>query len=122
MAPCAETEDSVVALSHAQEQMWTLYELDRQSPAYSSPTVEWLEGELDSELMLEAIRWLGCAQHSLRTRYGYDSASSEAAQLVEPIESLELAIQHCDVGSVGDAQLLLDGELSDVYFPEQSKP
>ena len=106
----AQAEHSAVPLSYAQEQMWAIYEMDHSSAAYSMPDIQWLQGELCVELLVQATVSVASSQHSLRTRYGY-SEDGVPAQWVARCCEWEVPVSIKSVGSVAMVNQLLDNEL-----------
>ena len=59
---CAST---AYPLSYSQQQMWVLYEMDRESAAYSVPREWWLNGQLSMCALTGAVQSVA-AQHEMR--------------------------------------------------------
>ena len=77
-------------LSHGQEALWFLYELDRSSTAYNTLYAPRLSGDLDATLFEAAVEDLTRRHPVLRTRFG--SAGGQPYQEVLPGQSANLEI------------------------------
>ena len=97
-------------MSYLQEQMWTLYELDRSSAAYNSIKVYWLQGELHAEQLSKSVAFVAASQSSLRTRYGYGNDGAPL-QWIVPDEKWMLPMYECSVGTMNEAKELLRFEV-----------
>lgn len=98
--------------------MWALYELDRSSVAYSSPTVQWFRGRVGSQLLVLCINHMAAVQHSLRTRYGYQDNSGsggDAVQWVVQQTAFTVPIVELVVTTEDEAQCELQQQLHTVF-------
>ncbi|SDL19260.1 non-ribosomal peptide synthase domain TIGR01720/amino acid adenylation domain-containing protein, partial [Pseudomonas delhiensis] len=80
-------------LSHAQQRMWFLWQLDPQGAAYHLPSVLNIRGALDLAALQGAFDWLVRRHESLRTRF--EAVDGRALQRVSPELSLRLMVQDC---------------------------
>ncbi|MEO0974376.1 MAG: condensation domain-containing protein, partial [Pseudomonadota bacterium] len=65
-------EDAVLPLSHAQERLWFLNHLERDSAFYNIPMALRLRGQLDVEAMRCAVNAVVERHEVLRTTFGAD--------------------------------------------------
>ena len=85
--------DGELPLSHAQQRMWFLWQLEPDSAAYHLPSVLHIRGALDREALQGAFDWLVQRHESLRTRF--EAVEGRAVQRVSPALPLPIASRDC---------------------------
>ncbi|MEU7291924.1 amino acid adenylation domain-containing protein [Streptomyces exfoliatus] len=85
-------------LSHAQERLWLLHQLDPESPAYNEPLLYRIHGDLDVEALRAALRHLVDRHDVLRTSLVLED--DRPVQRVEETARVELTV--ADLRGAGD--------------------
>src|SRR5205085_1168158 len=78
-------------LSHAQQRLWFLHQLEPRDSSYNLPTVLHLEGELNAQALREALTLLVARHEILRTVYL--PADPQPLQVPLPPEPVPLAVE-----------------------------
>lgn len=86
----ARAPDATPVLSFAQQRLWFLDQLDPGSPAYNVPFAVRAEGDLDAELLTQAVTEVIARHESLRTTIRSERGRPVAVIADEPC----LAIEH----------------------------
>src|SRR5688500_15921421 len=87
----AEQEVYTFPLSHAQQGLWLLSQLQLQSPAYHIPAAYRLRGPLDAEVLERALNEIVARHEVLRTTFAL--LDGEPAQVVAPARPVALPVQ-----------------------------
>ncbi|MEU8542175.1 amino acid adenylation domain-containing protein [Streptomyces sp. NPDC048717] len=94
-----------VRLSHAQERLWFLHQLDPDDPAYNEPLVYRVRGPLDTEALRTAVQAVADRHDALRTAFvldGEDPVLVVRDHLEIPLDVRDISAD-CERG--GDAWL-----------------
>src|SRR3569833_1334377 len=91
-------------LSHAQQRLWFLQQMEGTSADYHIPMGLRLRGSLDRQALRHALNDLVERHESLRTRF--QTRQGEAFQLIEPA-SIGLPLRYDDFGALPDAEARL---------------
>ncbi|AVZ74466.1 hypothetical protein SLUN_22185 [Streptomyces lunaelactis] len=89
-------------LSHAQERLWLLHQLDPETAAYNEPLVYRLHGDVDVEALHTALRHLADRHDILRTSLVLDG--DRPVQRVEESARVELAVEDLRGEGAGTAE------------------
>ncbi|MFI5801201.1 condensation domain-containing protein, partial [Streptomyces sp. NPDC051677] len=105
--------DEPPRLSHMQEPLWFLHQLDRDSPAYNEPVAYTLRGDLDVPALEEALRIVVRRHETLRTAFA-PGAADVPVQLIAGDADATLQVE--DLRSVPEPQrrAFLDARLAEV--------
>src|SRR5690242_9031317 len=87
-------------LSHAQQGMYFLYQLQESSSAYHVPLAWRVNGALDVEALHAALNDVIARHEALRTRF--ESTPDGAVQIVEPALPIALPVLDLSVARNGD--------------------
>jgi len=80
-------------LSHAQQRLWFITQLEENSTQYNIPEALRLRGDLDCEAMERAINAIVARHEILRTRF--DEIDGEPVQIIEPELRIALSLEDC---------------------------
>ncbi len=80
-------------LSHAQQRLWFITQLEENSTQYNIPEALRLRGELDCETLERAINAIVARHEILRTRF--DEIDGEPVQIIEPELRIALSMEDC---------------------------
>jgi amino acid adenylation domain-containing protein len=69
----AGISEYVLPASLAQRRLWVLHQLDATGAAYNMPLALWLDGSLDRDRLLAALRCIAARHETLRTRFGIEA-------------------------------------------------
>ncbi len=86
IAPVSRTGE--LPMSAAQQRLWFLHELDRDSIEYNAPHVLRLEGELDATALVTAVNQVVARHESLRTTF--TEVAGRGVQVVHPVREVEV--------------------------------
>lgn len=89
-------------LSHAQERLWLLHQLDPESPAYNEPLVYRIHGDLDVEALRAALRHLVARHDILRTSLVLED--DRPVQRAEESAGVQLAVADLRGAADGGAE------------------
>ncbi|KQT68984.1 MULTISPECIES: amino acid adenylation domain-containing protein [unclassified Aureimonas] len=95
-------------LSHAQERLWFLDRLERDSPAYNIPTALRLDGDLDAGALEAAFAALVERHEILRTRFA--EIDGAPAQIVMDTRAVPFALEDLTGGREAETVALLEAE------------
>ncbi|MDU9390189.1 non-ribosomal peptide synthase/polyketide synthase [Pseudomonas sp. zfem002] len=87
----AVERDRPLALSHAQQRQWILWQLDPQSAAYNIPAALRLSGALDVDALRRSFAALIARHETLRTTFREDG--EQAVQIVHPAGDFALPVE-----------------------------
>ncbi len=87
-------------LSHGQQRLWFLDQLEGGSPQYNLPEALWLRGVLDLPALRKTINTIVARHESLRTHFGY--ADGEPFQIIESHLSVDMPIE--DLSALSEAE------------------
>lgn len=96
-------------LSHSQERMWFLHELDAKGAAYNIVDAVRFDGDLDVEALRRAVGVVAARHESMRTRYG--AAAGEPRQTIG--ETVQVELDVVDLDGVTDADSRLAAVIRD---------
>jgi amino acid adenylation domain-containing protein len=80
-------------LSHAQQRLWFINQLEENSTQYNIPDALRLRGHLDCEALERAINTIVARHEILRTRF--DEIDGEPVQIIEPELRITLSLEDC---------------------------
>jgi amino acid adenylation domain-containing protein len=80
-------------LSHAQQRLWFITQLEENSTQYNIPEALRLRGELDCEALERAINTIVARHEILRTRFA--EIDGEPVQIIEPELRIALSLEDC---------------------------
>lgn len=80
-------------LSHAQQRLWFITQLEENSTQYNIPEALRLHGELDCEALERAINAIVARHEILRTRF--TEVDGEPVQIIEPELQIALSMEDC---------------------------
>ncbi len=93
-APIEPVEEAAdYALSHAQQRLWVLHQLEESSVVYNVTGALLLEGNLNQEALIQSLQALVARHESLRT--SFVSVAGEPRQKIE--ETAELQLEEVDL-------------------------
>lgn len=94
------SRDGPLPLSHMQERLWFLKQIDPENAAYNVPCPIRFEGDIDEGLLERALMTLVARHESLRTRFEMSDGAPQCR--VEP--HAELPIERVDLASMQGAE------------------
>ncbi|MCD9120743.1 non-ribosomal peptide synthetase [Cupriavidus sp. UGS-1] len=119
--PIAARGCSEAALSYAQQRLWFLWQLERNSGLYNIPRAVRLRGTLDQPALQKTFDALVERHESLRTTFHQEG--EQAVQRIHPPASLPIAISDLrDIGSAerdASVQSMVDAEAQAPFDLEQ---
>ncbi|PON14888.1 hypothetical protein C2W62_26710 [Candidatus Entotheonella serta] len=86
----AQARGSRLPLSPAQFRLWFLHTLEGPSATYNIPLALRLEGELNLEVLEQAVGDVVCRHESLRTVFG--ESDGEPYQQVQPVDEVQVVV------------------------------
>ncbi|MDX2391908.1 amino acid adenylation domain-containing protein [Streptomyces sp. DK15] len=92
-APGRHVDGNARPLSHAQERLWLLHQLDPRTPAYNEPLVYRVRGDLDVPALRTALRHLAERHEILRTSLVPVGDGERPVQRVESPARVDLAVE-----------------------------
>jgi amino acid adenylation domain-containing protein len=103
-------------LSFAQERLWFLDQLEPNSAVYNTPMALRLEGTLDAQVMLDALKEIVRRHESLRTRF--EAVAGKPVQVIEAVFLLEMPL--VDLSCVPEGQR--EAEAMRLWRQEAQRP
>ncbi|SOD67883.1 amino acid adenylation domain-containing protein, partial [Streptomyces zhaozhouensis] len=84
-----------IPLSHAQQRLWFLHQLEGPTPTYNMPGKLWLTGELNHHALTAALNDVVARHETLRTRYAHDDRG--AHQVIVPAAEATVVVPVIEV-------------------------
>ncbi|WP_146180916.1 non-ribosomal peptide synthetase [Limnohabitans sp. 2KL-17] len=98
--PVRREPGRALALSHAQQRLWFLAQLEPESPAYNMPVVLELRGRLDLRAFQYTLERVVARHEVLRTRF--ETVDGEPVQVVQAPGAVALAVHEVDGDAAAD--------------------
>jgi amino acid adenylation domain-containing protein len=90
ITPLERSEGATYPLSFAQERLWFIYQLDRQSPLYNVPAAVRLRGKLDHAALERSLNEIVRRHEVLRTNFV--TVEGQPAQRINPYRQFALPV------------------------------
>jgi iturin family lipopeptide synthetase A len=95
-----------LALSHSQERLWFINQLEPENTAYNVPQAVRIQGPLEPKALERTLREIVRRHESLRTRFV--SLNSEPQQIIDSNLSVELPVT--DLGHLPEAERVVEAQ------------